>query len=219
MIKTKLFILGFLVTVSLFAQEIKPTIKPIVLSTNYTIKTNPFAMMLGPFIYTSEYRIAIENKTAQKQSVQIGFSYLGKNSLMKSIEENDSLYKANNYKYAVRGFRLQFSYRFFLDEEAPRGAYFSPHVSFSNVNIMLRQNSNVYRDNYIKGTYINYAGLFGYQIIQNSVAFDIFMGFGYRDNRWVEVDNNQTFPIDDADLYYFKKNFKMYFGFNAGIAF
>lgn len=212
------FILFLFISPPSEAQDSLYVHRPIHISPIYTVKTNPFAVFLGPFAYTSEYRIVLENKTAQKQSIQLGLSCLGKNSVLKSLEQEDSLFQANSLTYAVRGFRLQLSYRFFLEENALEGFYFSPHVSYSKVNIYLKQNNTINKNSYIKGIYLNYAGMFGYQFVANNIAFDMFIGFGYRENAWSETYNNTTSPRDDLKPYLFKENFKMYLGFNAGIS-
>lgn len=185
----------------------------------YTIKTNPLAMIVGTTLYSSEYRIVLENTTEKNQSIQIGASYLSTNSILKSEAKADTNFK-NGETIILRGFRVQASYRFYLADAAPNGFYVAPHVSYSIANLMLKFNNTVYHNTYYRLTYLNYSGMIGYQgILNRTLVFDVFLGLGYRDNKFEYIKNGTFTLLDAKGLYFFPENIKVYLGFNVGYAF
>jgi hypothetical protein len=184
------------------------------------VKTNPSAIIVGPIVFASEYRIALENTTTRNQSLQFGVSFLSQNSILKSQYESDSLYIVNNISLILRGYRIQFSYRFYLKDDAPKGLYLAPHLSYSFAKVFQKQKNYVNKDAYFKFVYSNFAGILGYQIIANrTVAIDIFGGVGLKYNTFDLFQNNKYEAQNKEDLYLFGETFKMYLGFNVGYAF
>jgi len=213
-------VLLFLFTILLGNIQAQSTLGAINLEPRNVIKTNPMAMIIGPIVFSSEYRIAIENVTSRNQSVQIGISYLGQNSILKSQYEGDTLYTQYGISLILRGYRAQLSYRFYINDDAPNGLYFAPHLSYSSAKVFQKQNNYIYKDEYFKFTYVNFAGMVGYQILANkTIALDMFFGMGYKSNNFDLFEKNQFKAQDKEGLYMFGENFKMYLGFNLGYAF
>lgn len=185
---------------------------------NNIYKTNPLAALVnGPIIYTSEYRLAIENTTFNKQSIQTGISYIGKGSILRYLEKNDSTYIKNKVHKIVSGFRIQFSYRYYLSKKTLSGFYVASNYSFSSVKF-IDQGSN-YGD-YIHAIYSNFAEMGGYQfLINRKLAIDLFFGYGYKENTWYEVRNLNYKETDEDNSYIIPEPVKIYLGFNIGLAF
>ena len=183
------------------------------------LKTNPFTIVQGPIPYASEFRLAYEHVTSERTSIQIAGSYLSKGFLM--IMSEAATNPPINLK--IRGYRFQAEFRYYLIKRkdgtiAPRGIYIAPLFSYSNAKISNKK--NVLKDEYYNITYTNYCLKFGVQIIKKNLAFDPFIGFGYRDNIWQEHFNNATTVMNKKDIPFYSDNqLKVLFGFNAGWAF
>lgn len=189
-------------------------------SVRSTIKTSPWAMLVGPIILTAEYRLAYETVLSENQSFQLGVSYIGKSFYMRMMEKSDSAYSANNIRFLVTGYRFQFTYKYFFNRmnDSPAGLYIGPHFSYSFAKFTTRQ-LNLY-DEYIKAVYVNYNLITGYQlIIHDKLVIDFFYGLGYRDNAWHEHYNQTNYPLDSGDFLIYKGNLKLILGINAGWAF
>ena len=181
------------------------------------VKTNPFTIIMGPIVYTSEYRLAYEHPMAPFQCLQVGISYLGKSPFLSLVERTDSSLSSSDIRYSVRGFRFQLTYKLYILEiQNKYRFYIGPHFSFSTAKVTYKSLLN--SDNYLKATYINYNLLFGYQttIFTRRMDLDLFAGVGYRNNKWEEHFNGNTAPMDDTGMYYFDGPFKIMFGFNIG---
>lgn len=188
------------------------------------VKFNPLPILWGPIPLTAEYRILREIPIGMQQSVQIGVSYLGKNPFVAISEATSGgglSYNNPVTRITTRGFRLQLSHRFyFSDNITPKGAYFGPHVSYSQAYF-----SDKYLTNYqihIRATHFNVNMLLGYQIIVwDKFSIDFFTGLGYKKNLWQEnsAANGvyQTINMDDIPLYSLPVKFTL--GVNFGIAF
>lgn len=174
-------------------------------------------MLVGPIIFTAEYRFSFEMVLSKKQSFQIGLSYLGKSLYLYLLEKSDSAYQQSNMKFLVRGYRFQFSYKWFPGrDDAPSGLYIGPHFSYSYCKITTKYLN--LRDEYLKATYVNYDGIVGYQYIYNKYAFDFFCGLGYRDNAWFEHFNQVNSPMDENDFLGYRGDLKIILGINIGLA-
>ncbi len=182
---------------------------------NSTLKTNPFAMLVGPIMFAAEYRLSYETVLSDDQSFQIGASYLGKSFYLLLMEKNDP----NSIKFLVRGYRIQLTYKIFLTrDEAPKGLYIGPHFSYSYCKFSTKYYNNV--DNYIKAVYVNYNGIVGYQFVFNKFTIETYLGLGYRDNAWIEHYNQVNTLLDDQeDFMLYKGDLKLILGFNVGFAF
>jgi hypothetical protein len=183
------------------------------------LKTNPFTIVQGPIPYVSEFRLAYEHVTSERTSIQISGSYLAKGFMLLISEAATS--PPINLK--VLGYRFQAEFRYYLIKRkkeicAPTGIYIAPLFSYSNARISNK--SNVLQDEYYNITYTNYCLKFGIQIIKNNLAFDPFVGLGYRDNIWQEHFNNATNVMNKKDIPFYSNNpLKILLGFNAGWAF
>ncbi|GAB4296554.1 MAG: hypothetical protein Kow0068_20990 [Marinilabiliales bacterium] len=189
----------------------------------YTLKTAPFAPLIGPIFITAEYRFIYEPVLSDNQTFQIGVSLLGKNFILKNMEETDSAMKANNFHFYVTGYRIQLWYKYFIDlgyghDKAPEGFYIGPLFSYSNARFTTKYLNS--RDDYIAATYINYNIIAGYQVIlRNRICFDSYIGFGYKDNEWHEYFNRTKSPINEDEYVLIPGNLKLVFGINVGYSF
>lgn len=182
------------------------------------LKTNPFVFPLGSIPLTSEFRIAYETVLSQRSSIQISGSYLGK-GLLTTFAEAATV---PPIVLKVRGFRFQAEYKYYLlnhkdQANAPKGLYVSLQYSYSRARITDKK--NILQDEYILITYTNYCFKTGFQIINKNLAFDPFIGIGYRDNVWLEHFNNVTSYASKNDYEPFPGPLKILLGFNAGWAF
>lgn len=183
------------------------------------LKTNPFTIVQGPIPFASEYRLAYEHVTSERGAIQISGSYLAK-GFMEVLAEA-SVSPPVNLK--IRGYRFQAEYKYYLIKRkdglnAPRGIYIAPVFSYAHVKIT--DKSNVLQDEYYAITYTNYCLKFGIQIIKKNLAFDPFIGLGYRNNIWQEHFNNTTSLMKKDDIpFYSDYPVKILLGFNAGWAF
>lgn len=148
----------------------------------FTIKTNPLAAMGGPLWLTvvpltGEYKVLFEAKTANKQSIEVGGSFLGPSVLLnldRITSDEDSISGIR-----TRGFRAQLGYKFFLsrDEAAPEGFFVGPHVSYAAAR--LENKDNV--ENYIEASKFNASVLIGYQMITTGgFTLNIYTGLGFK---------------------------------------
>lgn len=219
MINKILYILLFIISVkTCFCQYNKDEYDPEEFQANDQIlKTNPLAIIWGPIPFTAEYRLVIESFTAPNQSIQLGASYLGKSIILTLLEDNNT--NMFDLDLIVKGFRFQCAYKYyFYQKNETFGFYVSPFFSYSMAKFTNRY-YNTY-DEHVKATYINYNIIAGYQAgIMNIFILDIFAGFGYRDNYWIENFNQTVSSIDDSDLYFYDMHLKLILGFNAGISF
>jgi len=183
------------------------------------LKTNPFAFPVGSIPLTSEFRLAYETVLSTRSSLQISGSYLGKGLLTTFIEASS----VPPIVLKVRGFRFQAEYKYYLlnnkeQTKAPKGLYVALQYSYSRAKITDKK--NVLQDEYILITYTNYCFKVGFQIINKNLAFDPYIGIGYRDNIWLEHFNNVSTYASKEDYELFPYSpLKILLGFNAGWAF
>ena len=179
------------------------------------LKTNPFTLITGPIVYTSEYRLTIESVTFKKQSLQVGVSYLGKGPLLRTLENDTS---AHQDKLKVNGFRFQFSYKFYFSKKTLLGFYLSPTLSYSTVKFKNALQPQV--GTFYHVIYENFGLLAGYQfLINKKLALDFFFGYGNKYNYWYEVRDFKYTDSDETNRYFIREPIKIYLGFNIGLAF
>ncbi len=184
----------------------------------FTIKTNPMAALGGPMWFiivplTGEYRVLFEAKTMNKQSVQVGASYLGP-SLLINLDKIAASDSSEISGINTSGFRGQLMYKFFLSRDlaAPEGFYVGPHFSYATASIANKDNEN----DKVKATKINIDGVLGYQLITNGgFTLDIYSGLGYRIKKWEYSSTVDT----DFDFGTAKNTPMVTFGLNFGYAF
>ena len=183
----------------------------------FTVKTNPLTAMGGPFWVvivpiTGEYKVQFEVATTQKQSLQVGLSYIGPSLLLNLDEitsEGGSVSGIN-----TAGFRVTGMYKFYVsrDLSAPEGFYLSPYFSYASAKIESKDDPS----DYVQGKKMNFAGVFGYQMITSGgFTLDLFLGLGIVDRNW---DYSGT-AGDDFDLGASKTSATVPFGFSFGFAF
>ena len=192
---------------------------------NTVIKTNPLAILWGSIPFTAEYRVMIELTSSKNQSNQVGISYLGKSPVLKLFE--DTIQNLN--LLIVRGFRFQAAHKFYINrpggplglsysEYAPHGFYISPHISYSSAKFSTKFFNS--RDVFIKGTHLNINLLFGYQLITDFWAFEIFAGLGYKKNSWIRHDQQNNINMNTSDFgNFYNSPVKINLGFNVGVVF
>jgi hypothetical protein len=184
----------------------------------FTVKTNPLAALGGPMWLviipiTGEYRVLFEAKTLEKQSVQIGASYLGP-SLLINLDKISASDSSEISGINTSGFRGQLMYKFFLsrDLSAPEGFYVGPHFSYATASIVNKDNEA----DKVKATKININGVLGYQLITaGGFTLDVYSGLGFRIKKWSYPSSIDT----DFDFGTSKNTPMVTFGLNFGYAF
>ena len=185
---------------------------------NGTLKTNPTAILFGPMLFTNEYRFLYEIAMFRNQSIQIGISYLGKNLYMMALQKELNKNSTNKYKLIIRGYRFQFSYKYYFNDEYPINWYVGAHYSYSFAKITTKA-LNKY-DDYISAIYTNYSFIAGYQLrAGHRFVFDFFGGFGYRENIYLAKENNNISILTLDNMYLLPNNLKLLLGTNIGIIF
>jgi len=182
------------------------------------LKTNPFAIFQGSIPGAAEYRLGLEHVMGDKYSIQISGSYLGKGCAYTLIEAMDT----TPIQYIVKGFRVQAEIRYYLNNafskrKAPKGFYFAPTYSYSHAKITDRFYNS--KNAYISYTFTYYGGKLGFQMVSNNLAFDIFIGAGYRDNIVVDYLTSKPQQVDEKDYSIYTGHLKILFGLNFGYAF
>lgn len=181
------------------------------------LKTNPFIMLWGPIPYSSEFRLMYEAPVGRQQSLLVGASYLGKSPFMSAYERMIDTSSSSTIRYTVKGFRFQLAYKFyFLSVDAKYRFYFAPYFSGSWARISTRSlnNTNIYTE----ASYINYNIIIGYQtpLFTERLDFDLYVGAGYKQNKWSQVYNQKTTVLDDDGMYMLRGPLKVVLGFNIG---
>lgn len=187
-------------------------------SPTMVVKTNPLAALGGPMWLailplTGEYKALFEIKTAPKQAVTIGASFLGPSLLINldqlSVDE-DGISNLN-----TSGFRGQLWYKFYIgrDTEAPKGFYVGPHVSYASASLVINDNDA----DKLGIQKINFNGVIGYQIITSGgFALDIYTGLGAKNIKYnVGGDSGDIIDAELED----KFTPAVTFGLNFGYAF
>jgi len=177
-------------------------------------KTNPFAIFMGPILYTSEYRLLEEFRINLNQTFTIGASYLG---LSPIIAAALNTHRGNGQpKRIVEGFRFQAAYKYYPEEGifAPEGYYIGSMISYSSA-IFTGQQINVIQ-NYLLVHYVNFTFIAGRQYFFGNVALDMFIGMGYKNNTYDEHYTNNYKFFDPKDFPSWGKHFKFVAGLNIG---
>ncbi len=187
-------------------------------SPTMVVKTNPLAALGGPMFITiipitGEYKALFEIRTAPKQSVTLGASFLGPSLLINLDQlaaDDDGISQLN-----TSGFRGQVWYKFYIgrDTEAPKGFYVGPHFSYASANLIV----NDVDENKLGIQKINFNGVLGYQIISDGgFALDIFTGLGAKNIKY--TTGGESGDLIDAEL---EDKFTpaVVFGLNFGYAF
>jgi len=181
------------------------------------LKTNPLSIIWGSIPLTSEYMALYEFVTSPQQASQVGLSYITKSPILKAFEDTIPDLKL----LTANGARLQISHRFYVlknHDFAPRGFYISPQVSYATVRISTKHFNS--RDVFIRVTQFNSNLLAGWQWINTyGYTFDVFAGWGYKDNFWEEHDAQRTISLNNDDFGdWYTGSVKFSFGFHIGIA-
>ncbi len=216
--KYSILVLILIWTISASAQFIeeqigqqKPTTKRLVL------KTDPSLFLMGQLPISGEYRVSAELVLTNKNSVQLGASYVGKSLLLLLASQSDS---ANVDNFSLNGFRVQGSYKWypFGDlKSAPNGFFVAPHISYTQILFRDKTAALKYRDTRV--VYFNVAILAGYQfIVKDKFSIEVFHGIGLRRNQLINpVSGKHTNIHNDIDFTPLPGVLKLYFGANFGI--
>jgi len=203
-------LLVFLASVFAKAQENKDF--------RFTVKTNPLAALGGPLFVTivpitGEYKVMFEARTASKQSIETGLSYLGPSVLI-NLDELTSSDSSDVSGVRTNGFRVQLGYRFFMTKgKAPEGFYVGPHVSFAKARITNKDNSG----DYFEAAKLNLNLMFGYQLITSGgFTLNFYTGLGVKVREYSFADgSDDTFNFDTGN----RVVAAVPFGFSFGYAF
>ncbi len=180
----------------------------------FSVKANPLAALAGPFYFivlpvTGEYRVVFEAKTFEKQSFQLGLSYIGPSVIL-----NTSKIAFEEINIKTSGYRAQGLYKLFLTAGGPlEGLYIGPHISYSSARLT---NEEV-TDDHISLMKLTISGVLGYQLItKGGFALDIFTGFGYKNREYVFAgetwDMEEEWPFSGGRI-------NIPIGFSFGLAF
>ena len=191
-------------------------------TTTKILKTNPGTILIGPIIFTSEYRIVFEMPVYLNYGIQIGVSYLGENIFLKILDsDTTTIYglPAKPNDMIVNGFRIQLSYKRYIFQKyfgySPFGIYIGIHYSFSKAYITLKS-LNLFKK-HIYAVHENYNLITGYQLDINKFVFDSYLGIGYKNNFWAYRENYNS--IQKIDGLYFNLPIKLLLGINIGYSF
>lgn len=225
--KNWLTFLFFIVSISLFAQNFKNTNdeKP-----NYNekktfyLKSNPLAVLVGPILGTSEYRLAVEAVANNRISYQISGSYLSK-SILFSLFQNDSTNAPLASDFKFPGYRLQGEARLYIlkfqkeksikENVVPSGLYTAVNVSYSFAE--LGRKAQAYP--VVEYAHFNANWLLGMQVIAGQgIGADVFFGVGYKQNTITNVDYRlrRTIlnPTENGFSSYYVSNLRVNLGLN-----
>ena len=186
------------------------------------IKTNPLAILWGPIILTSEYRIMVEMPSSKNQSMQFGISYLGKSPIW-SIVEKQTKTGYHPLHFVMNGLSIQIANKFYFVRKkygSPFGFYIAPMVVYSNAHISLSK-ARAYRNTYIDATQFSANIIVGLQVGRRKrFTADVFGGLGYKKNTWIyHATTYRTGPYDTKDFgKFFNSPVKVTLGVNFGWA-
>ncbi len=182
----------------------------------FNIKTNPFAMLQGPIMYTSEYRLGFEKPVSLTSAIQVSASWLGKafyeNFIEAAADVNDIL--------LINGYRFQAEYKYYLKSIRHRwmpfnGLYMAINGSYSQAKITTSDYK--IHDEYISAIYEYIALKNGYQYCYGRYTFDFFYGLGIRDIIWKSNLSQQNQTLDKKNFVPFNSSLKILLGINIGI--
>ena len=187
------------------------------------IKTNPAAILWGPIVLTSEYRVMIEMPSSKNQAMQFGISYLGKSPIWSAFEKQVNLTSIHKIHFVVTGLRVQVANKFYLVRKkygSPFGFYVSPLVSYSNARISISR-ATAYRNSYYDVTQFSASIIAGVQVGRNKkFTADLFGGIGYKKNTWYHhLNSHRVIPFDTEDFGdFYNSPVKLTLGINFGWA-
>ncbi len=158
------------------------------------LKTNPFTILTGPIINTSEYRLGVEIVGGERFSYELQGSYLGKWVLLNSNLVDDTL-RGFAQSIEFPGLRLQGALRYYFfkneipdrfeDYYLPSGLYVSLHASYAMASLQF-QGQPLPRQDW---TNFQLMVRLGYQVVSHDhLGFEVFTGLGYKENTAVDFD-------------------------------
>lgn len=174
------------------------------------LKTSPFPLLISQIPITGSIRVMYERVMGLKQSTVIGASYVFPNALFRQLATE--VYDTFGVNISAHGFRAQAAYRYYLTGKAPNGLFIGPHVSANIVKVNYKEIDDIWTNIY----YLNANALFGFQwLIKGKVGFDLYTGFGYRQNFFMDYKIGED-PIrtDFPDNF---RNFKFTLATNIAI--
>ena len=151
------------------------------------LKTSPFTLLISQIPITGSIRLMYERVLGLKQSTVIGASYVFPNLLFRQLATE--IYDTFGVNISAHGFRAQIGYRYYLTgKNAPNGLFVGPHISANIVKVNYKEIPDIWTNIY----YLNANALFGFQwLIKGKVGFDIYTGFGYRQNFFIDFEEGE----------------------------
>jgi len=178
------------------------------------IKGNPLAILWGPVMYTAEYRMMEEIAVGFHESYQFGVSFLGESPVLGlvALQTPPTQQKLN---FSVYGYRVQGAYKYYYMKRhnAPCGLYVGPLISYATATV--KESSTGLN---MKETNFNLNLISGWQVVaKKGLAFDVCIGFGYRN----EYARNYSPPntYDPADFVLRPSHFNILLSVNIGFGF
>ena len=163
------------------------------------LKLNPFLILWGTIPLSAEYRLVVEFTTSAHQSTQIGVSYIDKSPLLMLFADS----AGDSKQLIIRGGRFELSHRFFINDKgkyAPRGFYFSPHISYASARLTTKYANQL--GYYINITQFNISALAGFQwLLGGKFAINVFSGWGYKSNKITEHAPQQSIAYDGEEIF------------------
>jgi hypothetical protein len=190
-------------------------------------KTNPLAMIQGPFPVSNELKISSEIIVAPNQSTEIGFSLLRKGILFGVF--TGQINQPTTVPWIAGGYRFQMSHRIYLNQKAklglldyatyaPEGFFIGPLFSHATFTLTDQFNNSIGK--YLKLTHTNFNLIGGYQFVFfDNYTFEAFTGFGYKKNVWQEHSPTNVKNIPAGANAINRSPLKIILGWNVGIAF
>jgi hypothetical protein len=157
-----------------------------------TVKIGVIPFLVGEIPWCGEIRITYEHPITHNQSLLAGLSYNYPGALL--LLESVSTPGSGISDFSWRGGRIMLGYRWYplKRSDAPKGFYFGPYFSYNFLKIRDKQDHTIYETM----DYLNASLLVGEQVLaHNGFTFDVFGGFGYKDNFIAHSDPNLLVPI------------------------
>jgi hypothetical protein len=191
------------------------------------LKVNPFTVLAGPIINTSEYRLGVEMVGGNRFSYELHGSYLSKWVLLYADFWNDTIQNLVR-QINFPGFRIQGAVRYYFIKLAtdkdlssyyqPSGMYLSLHGSYAAANLRIIGQPLPTQD----WSNLQLMMRLGIQILnEDRAGLDLFTGIGYKENRAFNTDTrgrttalNLQEVIGDGLGDYIASPFKFALGFS-----
>jgi len=209
---------------NLFAQKISRDsllkIQPI----RVIYKTNPLAVLVGPFFISAEYKLKREVVIDKQHTWEAGFSYLDKNiglAVVEKMARNRGM--ISNMGFMVKGFKAELSAKYYPSIGfgkyagiAPHGFFLAPRVAYTT---LLYATNNLYQ----KGSYyrasnfsVNFIGGFQFLFFKY-MTIEFTGGMGIKQLNLYLTKNHKTSQVSSKPLPAIPGRFNLVLGTSIGI--